>query len=119
MESDDEFSVTRRRDREAVIVAATGDVDLSTVDAVRDELRAARRESDRIVLDLRAVTFMDSSGLRLLVELQRDAEADGFRVVVVRGPASLQRLLQLSGLEHRIRMVDDLEQAVAGDETGT
>ena len=115
MERDADFSVSRRREHDAAVVAPTGEVDLSTVDAVRAELTAASHEARRVVLDLRAVTFMDSSGLRLLVELQRASDADGFAFAVVRGPRSLQRLLELSGLEGRVRMVDDLAEAAGHD----
>ena len=110
-----EFSVARHREHGAVVVTPVGEVDLATVPQVREELRAASGEARRVVLDLRAVTFMDSSGLRLLVEVQRTAEADGLTLVVVRGPESLQRLLALSGLEGRIPMADDVAQAVGDD----
>jgi anti-sigma B factor antagonist len=115
MERDADFSVSRRREQDAAVVVPTGEIDLATVDAVRDELTHARADARRVVLDLRGVSFMDSSGLRLLVELQRASAADGFTFAVVRGPRSLQRLLELSGLEGRVRMVDDPGEAVARD----
>ena len=119
MDSDGDFSVTRRLDGEAAVVAPAGEIDLSNVDAVRRELHAARTEARLVVLDLSAVTFMDSSGLRLLVELQRASDGDGFSLVVVRGRSSLRRLFELAGLEGRVRMVDELGQAVGGDDPGT
>ena len=115
MERDDDFSVSRRREQDAAVVTPTGEIDLSTVDEVRDELSRARGEARLVVLDLREVAFMDSSGLRLLVELQRASAADGFAFAVVRGPESLQRLLELSGLEGRVRMVDEPGEAVGRD----
>jgi anti-sigma B factor antagonist len=119
MENETPFSVSRHTDRDAVVVTPVGDVDLATADAVRAELRAAMGEARTVVLDLRGVTFMDSSGLRLLVEMQRATDADGIRMVVVRGPASLQRLLDLTGVEGRVPMADDVEQAVRGDDPAT
>ena len=115
MDSEQDFSITSRAEGAATIIAPAGEVDLVTVHQLRETLRAAARESRRVVIDLRAVTFMDSSGLRLLVELQRASAADGFAFVVVRGPRSLQRLLELSGLEGRVRMVDDLAEAAGHD----
>ena len=50
-----------------------------------------------LVLDLRAVGFMDTSGLRLVISQQRRAEAGGYRFVVVPGSAKIQRLFEIAG----------------------
>ena len=50
-----------------------------------------------LVLDLRAVGFMDTSGLRLVISEQQRAEADGYRFVVFRGSGKIQRLFEIAG----------------------
>ena len=51
-----------------------------------------------LILDLRGVGFMDTSGLRLVIEEQRRAAGAGYRFAVVRGPSRVQRLFEIAGL---------------------
>jgi anti-anti-sigma factor len=101
-----DFSVTRRRAGDAVVVAPTGEIDLATVDQVEVELDAARGEARQIVLDLRAVSFIDSAGLRLVISQSRALPAEGAEFAVVRGPAEVQRVFDLVGLDGRVTMLD-------------
>jgi anti-sigma B factor antagonist len=111
MHDDIEFNVTRRREGGMVVVVPEGEIDLVTAKDVRSQMRAAREEGQSLVLDLRSVTFMDSSGLRLVVEAQRDAEAHGSEWTLVRGPQHVDRLLTLVGLASRMTIVDDPAEA--------
>jgi anti-sigma B factor antagonist len=112
-----DLKVTRRRAGDAVIVAPEGEIDLATTELVARELAAARDEAAAVVLDLRGVGFMDSSGLRMLVEAQREAERLGSSLTLVRGPAAVQRLLDLTGLTERLTIVDDPGE-LTGDGAG-
>ena len=118
MGREESFSITRERDGPTTVLVPVGEVDLVTVDTVRANLLDAAREARRVVLDLRQVTFMDSSGLRLLVEAQQLAEQDGFAFAVVRGPASLERLFEVTGLDRRLDLHDDPAQAADGGPAG-
>jgi anti-sigma B factor antagonist len=82
-------------------VIPSGEIDLATVDAVQTEVDAARREAQRVVLDLRETTFIDSAGIRLIVEAAREGE-----LVVVRGGPEVQRVFDLVGLDGRVAMLD-------------
>jgi anti-anti-sigma factor len=99
----DEFSVSRRRAGDAIVVAPAGEIDLATVDALEAGIEAALAEAGYLVLDLRAVTFIDSAGLRLVLETSRKAT----RLSVVRGPGEVQRVFGLVGLEERLEMLDE------------
>jgi anti-sigma B factor antagonist len=103
MEAGSEFSVTRRRAGDCSIVAPTGEIDLATVDELAAALEDARAEANVVYLDLRGVIFMDSAGVRLVIEADRQCE-----LVVVRGPIAVRRVFDLVGLEERVRMVDAL-----------
>ncbi len=106
MHAPPEFSVTRRRTGDAVVVVATGEIDLATVDDVDAAIEAARGEARRIVLDLRAVSFIDSAGLRLVISQSRALAEEGAEFAVVRGPREVQRVFDLVGLEGRVTMLD-------------
>lgn len=104
MEADPDFSVTRRRAGDAIVVAPVGDIDLATVDALETEIDAATAEPHtELVLDLRRVEFLDSTAVRLVVRLVADLK-DAF--AVVRGTGEVARVFDLVGLERRVRMLD-------------
>ncbi|WP_037503506.1 STAS domain-containing protein [Solirubrobacter soli] len=99
----DEFSVSRRRAGDAIVVAPVGEIDLATVPVVEAEIAAAIDETPALVLDLRDVTFIDSAGLRLVLETSRKAAPFS----VVRGPREVQRVFGLVGLDERLDMLDE------------
>jgi anti-sigma B factor antagonist len=96
-------------DRDGLVhVALRGELDLSTVGKVQDELRRVEAASPPVVvLDLSKLTFLDSTGLRCLVTADERARDAGRRVVIVRGPDAVQRVFSITRLEERLEMVDD------------
>jgi anti-anti-sigma factor len=97
------------QDRDGLVhVALRGELDLSTVSKVQDELKRVEEASPRtVVLDLSKLTFLDSTGLRCLVTADERARNEGRRVVLVRGPDPVQRVFAITRLEDRLEMVDD------------
>lgn len=93
------FSIRIRPERDHVIVALGGELDLATVERAERWARALfRRGFASIAFDLRRLTFIDSSGLRLLLLLDRIAAAGGARFAIIDGEGPVRRLLQLTGL---------------------
>jgi anti-anti-sigma factor len=87
-------------DRDRVIVRPYGEIDIATVAAVDAPLEELHGSGfTTIVLDLRWVPFMDSTGLRLILRQCQRAEQDGttLRVDVTEGGA-VHRLLSLTGV---------------------
>jgi anti-sigma B factor antagonist len=84
----------------------TGDLDLVTAGDVEPVLRDAQAAGNGVALDLRALRFIDSSGLRLVLEAQRRAEAAGTRVVVATGDGTVKRVFDLSGVGTLVEIVD-------------
>jgi len=92
-----QLSLEFRRAGDASVVYARGDIDLSTLPKAAAALDNAREGATALFLDLRDVGFMDTSGLRLVIEEQRRAAADHYRFAVVRGPRKVQRLFEIAG----------------------
>ena len=89
-------------------VGLLGELDLSTVGKVQEELRRVERSSPpTVVIDLSRVTFLDSTGLRCIVTADERARDEGRRLVIVRGPDPVQRVFSITRLEERLEMVDD------------
>jgi anti-anti-sigma factor len=97
-------------DRNGLVhVALRGELDLSSVNKVQEELRRVEADAPPVVvLDLSKLTFLDSTGLRCLVTADQRARDDGRRVVLVRGPDPVQRVFSITRLEERLEMVDDV-----------
>jgi anti-sigma B factor antagonist len=88
------FGVEVRLDRRCAFVAPRGELDLDTVDAVAAQVEdLVGRGFDAIVIDLRAISFMDSSGVHLLVKYARRGDV---RMTVVDGPPAVSRVLDLA-----------------------
>ena len=93
------FAIDVHPQREVVRVAPVGEIDLATVGPLRErigELLAAG--FSRLTLDLRGVTFMDSTGLRLVLELVQASRDDHWKLSVVEVPHAVQRVFELSGV---------------------
>lgn len=91
------FSVSVVPDRREVAVVPIGELDLASAAALEEEVRELRRSGfDEIVIDLRHLRFLDSTGLRLLLSLRNQAKRDGHRLRLVRGPRQVQRVFDLT-----------------------
>jgi anti-anti-sigma factor len=107
-----------QRIRDAAVVSVRGDIDLTACDAVQKSLDDARRTATVLVLDLRAVGFMDTSGLRLVISEQQRADADGYRFVVLAGPGKVQRLFEIAGFPNGHPLFAGAPTELAGGDTG-
>jgi anti-anti-sigma factor len=90
-------------DRAAVRVRPVGELDLATVPLVEAELAELWSVGFmRIVLDLREVRFLDSTGIRLLLNWHARSSANGLVFAVISGPPKVQRVLELAGIADRL-----------------
>jgi anti-sigma B factor antagonist len=108
-----EILEVRTEDRNGLVhVALVGELDLSTVAKVQEELRRVEAAAPAtLVVDLSKLTFLDSTGLRCIVTADERARNEGRRIVIVRGPDAVQRVFAITRLEDRLEMVDDAAAA--------
>jgi anti-anti-sigma factor len=96
------FSVRIERRGDAAVVVPTGELDLATAPALEASLaRAFEDDCGHVVLDLRELEFIDSSGLRTLLTARRQAEDAGQRFSLVAGHRGLERTLEIAGV-HKV-----------------
>lgn len=94
-----ELTVTADRTDDVHCVRLTGELDIGTADRVEAELaRAEAGDARLVVLDLSGLTFMDSTGVRLVLEAHARSRADSNRLRLRRGSAAVQRIFELSGV---------------------
>jgi anti-sigma B factor antagonist len=95
-----------------VHVELSGELDLSSVGKLEEEL--GKTSPNVLVVDLTALTFLDSTGLRCLVRADEKARGEGRRMVVVRGPEQIQKVFSITRLDERLEMVDDASAVESG-----
>jgi anti-sigma B factor antagonist len=91
-----------------VRLALAGELDIAN--AARVEAALERIEADEpavVVLDLRLLTFMDSTGLRIILGADARAREHERRLVLVQGPDPVRRLLRMTRLDERLEIVAD------------
>jgi anti-anti-sigma factor len=101
------FSVSREEHDGEIVLALTGDFDIAAVAPFADATSEIPAGS-RVLLDLREVAFMDSSGVRALMNLDVRARAGGFHLALAGPRPRVRRVLELCGFEDRIPIRDDV-----------
>ena len=88
-------------------VRPVGELDLDTEPQLEQAIAAVREQgAPRLVLDLRELTFMDSTGLRLVIRWDTAAREHGFEFAIVRGPDVVQRVIRLTGMEDQLTFTE-------------
>jgi anti-sigma B factor antagonist len=91
------------------VLKLSGELDVASSGALEQAVEEVS-DYDRLVIDLSDLEFMDSTGLSVLVAAHQQALTAGHEFCVVQGPAQVQRLLALTGLEQRLTVAETLEQ---------
>jgi anti-anti-sigma factor len=103
------------RSGEVVHLRLSGEFDLAAVPEFDAEMAAAEADGPAaIVVDLTALTFMDSSGLRALVTADDRVRAAHRRLAIVPGPPAVRRVFEITQLEGRLDLVEDASAVSAG-----
>ena len=111
----DHLAVEAHAHRRTALVALHGELDLVTVSKVAkviDDLDPQAAGVRHVVLDLRGLTFLDVSGLHELINQNEYARANRHNLAVVRGTAAIQRVLELTGVDEQLVIVDDPDDLV-------
>jgi anti-sigma B factor antagonist len=105
------FQLEVRTEEAATVIAVSGELDLASSPALQEELDRAQNANARLlIIDLRGLDFMDSTGLSVLVRAHQRADEEGRQLAMVKGPQQVQRLLSLTGVADRLTLVDTPEE---------
>lgn len=95
------FAVDVQRRDDVAIVQPRGELDLATVETLRVALDDIK-DAGRLVLDLRGLSFLDSTGLHLLMALHQRAQRDGFQLALLAPAAPADKPIKLLGLDQAL-----------------
>jgi anti-sigma B factor antagonist len=101
---------TLATDGQRAVVTLSGELDLAAISGpttgILGALRDALGEEARVICDLSAVSFMDSTGLHLLLTLKRSVERRGGRFVLSESSPEVRRVIQVAGLDDLLGPAD-------------
>ena len=105
------FNVASHGEDQAVVIEVSGELDLASSPALEHELEErAGSDAQTVIVDLRKLEFMDSTGLSVLVRAHQQASEAGRGFAIVKGPPQVQRLLDLTGVAERLNIIDSPDQ---------
>jgi anti-sigma B factor antagonist len=102
------LSVRSGRDGTVHVLELYGELDLASVGALEEEMRRAEAsDARRILIDLSGLEFIDSTGICALVRAHHRQRAEpGDRLGLLRAVGQPQRVIELTGIDKRLRFVD-------------
>jgi anti-sigma B factor antagonist len=96
------------------VVRASGDLDLTTAPRLREAVVGVVVSGQpKVVLELQAVDFIDSTGLGVLVGLLKRARSQGGDLRLVSTRSSLRKVLELTGLDRALPLATSVEGAIS------
>jgi anti-anti-sigma factor len=102
------FEINSEWQAETGVLTLSGELDLATAPRVEEAVQAMLGHDVRnLTVDLGSLSFMDSSGLRLLIVLDARATSENWTLALTRPQESVRRLLQVSGVEENLPFVED------------
>jgi len=101
------LTIGSRRDGDEHIVRLAGELDLAhAADLEGELLRVEGTDAKRIVVDLSGLTFIDSTGVRIMLQAQARSRADSNRLTLIRPPANVNRVFVICGVERMLPFGD-------------
>jgi anti-anti-sigma factor len=89
-------------------VRLRGELDISGAEEIERSIEEIEKTATGIlIIDLRGLEFMDSTGLRLILSADARARDRGSSLIIVRGPETVHRVFRMAALEDRLQFVDD------------
>jgi anti-sigma B factor antagonist len=97
---------------DSLVVTIRGDLDIVTSPQLDERLNQAEAGDNRIILDLSAVDFLDTSALAVIIGHWKKAEAAGGSLTLVGARYRYTKTLWITGLADRLPMYDNVDQAL-------
>jgi anti-sigma B factor antagonist len=101
-----EFAIVADRRGPVATVAVKGELDVATSPDLQAAIDGLAPGYEELVIDLSECSFFASSGISVLLEANARAARDDFRLVVVKAPAPVQRIFDLTSLDELITFRD-------------
>ena len=113
MEAVEPFAIELEQHDQRLLVTPRGELDMASAPELEQTIFPRLQQGEWVLLDLRSLDFIDSSGLRVVVGAHRSAEEHDGRFTCVRGQpgTTVHRIVEIAGIDGVIEMIDDPAQA--------
>jgi anti-anti-sigma factor len=101
----EEFRIEEDRRDGEVVLRLRGELDLASADAVSQRLDALAAAGEAVVLDVDRLSFMDSSGLRVVLQAAETSRTSGWRFSLTAGSEQVRNLFASAGVTDRLPIV--------------
>jgi anti-sigma B factor antagonist len=106
MERAEQLRVASRSERDRIVISLSGELDMASAPLLQAALEKAETDTPRaLVLDLRELDFMDSTGLRIILWARERLHDRGQELALTTGSNQVQRLLSISGVGEHLRVI--------------
>ncbi len=113
MAGEGSFLIDVRSEGERVVLRLDGELDLASVPTLERAVEDSTLDhAEEIVLDLRGLEFIDSTGLRAILLQDKRSTERGQTFALVRGPEQVQRLMSMTRVDEHLRIIDSPEEVL-------
>ncbi len=109
----EEFKISDERRDGANVVSVTGELDLSTHEALGERLVGMAEKGEPVIVDLSDCEFIDSSGIRALLMGLKASGTDGGGFAIAAPGPQVRRILEMTGLDREVEVHDSVDAALA------
>jgi anti-anti-sigma factor len=110
---EDQLRVDTKREQDRIVLRLRGELDLASVPLLQSALDAVELEGPSLVLlDLRGLQFMDSTGLRAILAAHERSQQRGHEFAVTRASDQVERLLSITRVSEHLRVLDATDEAL-------
>jgi anti-anti-sigma factor len=109
------FTVQLQPRADVALITVSGELDIASAPEFEQALDQIRSEQTKLVIvDLRKLEFMDSTGLSIIVRAHQRLSESDCELTLIKGQPQVQRLLDLTGVADRLRLVSEPGELLSG-----
>src|SRR3954453_2277948 len=114
MGAPEQLTIESRQESDRVVLTMTGELDMANAPLLQGAMESPQlAETKTVVLDLQGLTFLDSTGLRIILAAREQCWRRGQEFAVTPGSQQVQRLLSVTGVGEHLRTLASADEVLA------
>lgn len=110
----EQLRIDSRNEQGRLVIRLDGELDMASAPLLQAALESAEKDpASALVLDLERLRFMDSTGLRIILWARERWRSHGHELALTAGSSQVQRLLAVSGVGERLRVISTPDELLA------
>jgi anti-sigma B factor antagonist len=113
MGAPEQLRIEAREESDRIVLALTGELDMANAPLLQRAIEGPELADTTVVLDLQGLTFLDSTGLRIILAAREQCWRRGQEFAVTEGSQQVQRLLSVTGVGEHLRTLASADEVLA------